>query len=114
MDVSSHTITINKSGTPNTISIVQATPAANSILQIDAHVGNRIISLLNDVPSTIALQIHSQQKLPTNTDYVVDQIEAHKQTTSGAQYQVRWNGYTPNEDTFEAPDHTPNHLITKY
>ena len=40
-------------------------------------------------------------------EYVVDHLVGHRETRSGIQYQVRWYGYAPADDTWEPSEGLP-------
>lgn len=113
MNLSSHTINIDKNEIPNTNSTDQATPDQNSIQQEEARSGHPIYLSSSDDPSTTPRPDYLQQRLLTNTEYVVDRIVANKKILSGSKYRVPWYGYTPSNNTFKPAAHIPSHFIKK-
>lgn len=58
-------------------------------------------------------------RMEDHDEWEVQSIQAHKDTTKGRQYLVRWKGYSPAEDTWEpeanlanAPEAVDNYLST--
>lgn len=113
-DVSSYKISIDRNGMPNNISMDPWTPVQISMQQRHACTGGQINSFLNEAPSATQPRDYLQQKLSTDTNYVFDQIVAHRQTPSGTQCRVRWYSYTSKYNTFKAAEHISGHFITKY
>ena len=58
-------------------------------------------------------QTSARRVLPDS--YIVQEILAHRENkSSGNHYLVRWQGYSPKDDTWEPADHIPAHLLDQY
>ena len=47
-------------------------------------------------------------------EYVVDRLVRHRETCKGIQYQIRWYGYAPADDTWEPSEGLPQAFIDRY
>lgn len=54
------------------------------------------------------------EQLKTPQKYAVDPIVRTIGKGNNVKYVVQWYGYTSADDTFQPPNHIPQHLITHY
>jgi Chromo (CHRromatin Organisation MOdifier) domain len=51
----------------------------------------------------------------SSSEFVIEKIARLRKADDGSwMYKVRWNGYTPADDTWEPAHHLPGNMIRRY
>ena len=106
---SEDTVTVEQDGLLNTISIDRVTKVPSTT---PAH--TRSSEATEDSRRPLPDETDGGEQEPPPEEYAVDRIVGHKYTSEGMLYQVRWFGYSAEEDTWEPEVHIPYNFIKRY